>query len=63
MKRKHKANKVIPFINEKGEREKPSKENGIKYEMFIFDVYPYCKKLICLEVERKEGEISNIFIN
>ncbi len=51
----HIARKKIPHIDmETGEVIKPSKPNGMKLEMFVFDVFPYTKRFAVLEVERKE---------
>ena len=32
----------------------PSKENGFKFEIFIFDSYPFAESFSLLEVERDE---------
>jgi UDP-N-acetylglucosamine/UDP-N-acetylgalactosamine diphosphorylase len=37
----HKAVKKIPHINEKGEKVEPTEPNGVKFEMFIFDILGY----------------------
>jgi UDP-N-acetylglucosamine/UDP-N-acetylgalactosamine diphosphorylase len=37
----HKAVKKIPHINQDGERVQPDKPNGVKFEMFIFDILGY----------------------
>ncbi|WFD40620.1 uncharacterized protein MJAP1_003608 [Malassezia japonica] len=51
----HIARKKIPTIDlQTGERVKPDTPNGIKMELFIFDVFPFCDKLAIHEVERKE---------
>ncbi|KAI9604359.1 hypothetical protein H4Q26_003973 [Puccinia striiformis f. sp. tritici PST-130] len=51
----HIANKKIPHIDLKTkELIKPSKPNGIKLELFIFDVFPFVESLTLLEVDRKE---------
>lgn len=51
----HIARKKIPSIDlSSGERVKPSTPNGIKMELFIFDVFPFCADLVIHEVERKE---------
>lgn len=51
----HIARKKIPTIDlQTGERVKPDTPNGIKMELFIFDVFPFCNKLAIHEVERKE---------
>jgi len=50
----HVAKKKIPYIDEKGNEIKPEQVNGIKLEMFIFDVFPYAKKFVALEVLRED---------
>ena len=51
----HVARKKIPSIDlSTGERVKPSTPNGIKMELFIFDVFPFCSNLAIHEVERRE---------
>ncbi|KAK0465534.1 UDP-N-acetylglucosamine diphosphorylase [Desarmillaria tabescens] len=51
----HIARKKIPHVDiETGEIVKPSKVNGMKLEMFVFDVFPYTERFTVLEVERKE---------
>ncbi|EFA85224.1 UDP-N-acetylglucosamine pyrophosphorylase [Heterostelium album PN500] len=50
----HVATKKIPYANEQGIRTTPDAVNGWKMEMFIFDVFPYSKHMVCLEVKRDE---------
>ena len=51
----HIARKKIPSVDlTTGERVKPSTPNGIKMELFIFDVFPFCHDLAIHEVERRE---------
>lgn len=51
----HIARKKIPYVNlESGEIVKPTKPNGMKLEMFVFDVFPYTKRFSVLEVARNE---------
>ncbi|KAF9015698.1 UDP-N-acetylglucosamine diphosphorylase [Cyathus striatus] len=51
----HIARKKIPHVDlETGEFVKPSKPNGMKLEMFVFDVFPFTERFAVLEVERKE---------
>jgi len=51
----HIARKKIPHVDlESGESVKPSKPNGMKLEMFVFDVFPYTKRFSVLEVARNE---------
>ncbi|CAH1982778.1 unnamed protein product [Acanthoscelides obtectus] len=48
----HIAKKKVPYVNDKGIRVKPTEPNGIKIEKFIFDVFPYSRKFVTLEVPR-----------
>ncbi|KZT73338.1 UDP-N-acetylglucosamine diphosphorylase [Daedalea quercina L-15889] len=50
----HIARKKIPFVDEQGETIKPAKPNGMKLEMFVFDVFPFTKHFAVLEVARNE---------
>ncbi|KAF8971703.1 nucleotide-diphospho-sugar transferase [Flammula alnicola] len=51
----HIARKKIPHVDlESGESVKPSKPNGMKLEMFVFDVFPHTERFAVLEVERNE---------
>lgn len=51
----HIAHKKIPSVDLKtGEIVKPNKPNGMKLELFIFDVFPYTKNFAVLEVARSE---------
>jgi len=51
----HIARKKIPHIDlESGQSVKPSKPNGMKLELFVFDVFPFTERFAVLEVERKE---------
>ncbi|RIB21365.1 nucleotide-diphospho-sugar transferase [Gigaspora rosea] len=51
----HIANKKIKHIDIKtGELIAPSKPNGMKLELFVFDVFPFTERMAVLEVERKE---------
>ncbi len=50
----HIAKKKIKHINEKGEEITPEKENGIKFETFVFDALPDAQKTFSLEVKRSE---------
>ncbi|PWN49780.1 UDP-N-acetylglucosamine diphosphorylase [Violaceomyces palustris] len=51
----HIARKKIPTIDlSTGESVKPTTPNGMKLELFVFDVFPFCDKLAVHEVERKE---------
>ena len=51
----HVARKKIPALDlATGEKVKPSSPNGMKLELFIFDVFPYCDKLAIHEVKRSD---------
>ncbi|OJA19123.1 hypothetical protein AZE42_02152 [Rhizopogon vesiculosus] len=51
----HIARKKIPTVDLKtGEAVKPSKPNGMKLELFVFDVFPFTKRFVVLEVARNE---------
>lgn len=50
----HIARKKIPTLDAEGNSIKPSTPNGMKLELFIFDVFPYCKELTIHEVPRQE---------
>lgn len=48
----HVAKKKIPYVNEKGEKIKPTSPNGIKVEKFVFDSFPFSKNFLLWEVPR-----------
>lgn len=51
----HIARKKIAHVDtETGKVVKPAKPNGMKLEMFVFDVFPYTKRFAVLEVARNE---------
>lgn len=51
----HVARKKIPYVDAStGELVKPTKPNGLKLELFVFDVFPYTQSFAVLEVDRKE---------
>jgi UDP-N-acetylglucosamine/UDP-N-acetylgalactosamine diphosphorylase len=50
----HKAEKVVPYLDETGSVVTPDEKNGIKYETFVFDAIQYAEKTMALEVEREE---------
>jgi len=51
----HIARKKISHVDlESGEAVKPAKPNGMKLEMFVFDVFPYTERFSVLEVIRDE---------
>ncbi|KAG7099661.1 hypothetical protein E1B28_001487 [Marasmius oreades] len=51
----HIARKKIPHVDlETGQVVKPKAPNGMKLELFVFDVFPFTERFAVLEVERKE---------
>lgn len=51
----HVARKKIPFMDETGQAITPTSPNGIKLELFIFDVFPLTKKpMAIMQVARQE---------
>ncbi|WVR08857.1 hypothetical protein IAU60_005916 [Kwoniella sp. DSM 27419] len=51
----HIARKKIPTVDlSTGEAIKPSEPNGMKLELFVFDVFPFTNSLRVLEVDRAE---------
>lgn len=51
----HIARKKIPTVDlASGAPVKPEKPNGMKLELFVFDVFPFTETLAVLEVERSE---------
>ena len=39
----HRAEKKVPFVNDRGETIKPDRPNAIKLEQFVFDAIPLAK--------------------
>ncbi|CCM04463.1 uncharacterized protein FIBRA_06643 [Fibroporia radiculosa] len=50
----HIARKKIPYVDASAQTVKPSKPNGMKLEMFVFDVFPFTKHFAVLAVVRNE---------
>jgi UDP-N-acetylglucosamine/UDP-N-acetylgalactosamine diphosphorylase len=50
----HVAHKKIPHLDAAGRMVEPKKENGYKFEQFIFDVLPQARKVVFMEVARGE---------
>jgi len=50
----HVAHKKIAAVTPEGTTVKPSSNNGIKLEMFIFDVFQYAPDAVCFYVSREE---------
>jgi UDP-N-acetylglucosamine/UDP-N-acetylgalactosamine diphosphorylase len=50
----HVARKKVPYIDEKGNKIEPQRENALKFEMFIFDVLPMAERWTVVETTRSE---------
>ncbi|MFC1583958.1 UTP--glucose-1-phosphate uridylyltransferase [Fibrobacterota bacterium] len=50
----HKAHKKIKTIDASGELRTPDKPNGYKFELFMFDLFPYAESMAALMVDRSE---------
>lgn len=50
----HRAQKKVPFVDEKGAVVRPEEPNAIKLEMFVFDALPLARKSVILETLRSE---------
>ncbi|XP_064476607.1 UDP-N-acetylhexosamine pyrophosphorylase-like isoform X2 [Ornithodoros turicata] len=50
----HIAKKKVPHVNDGGETVRPEKPNGIKLEMFVFDVFEYADNFFVWEVLRED---------
>jgi UDP-N-acetylglucosamine/UDP-N-acetylgalactosamine diphosphorylase len=50
----HRAEKKVPYVDDKGNVVKPDKPNAIKLEQFVFDAIPLAKNAIVYETRREE---------
>ncbi len=50
----HRADKKVPFVNDRGELVTPSEPNAVKLESFIFDALPLAERTMVLEGAREE---------
>jgi UDP-N-acetylglucosamine/UDP-N-acetylgalactosamine diphosphorylase len=50
----HRAEKKVPFVNERGELVKPDKPNAVKLEQFVFDAIPLATNPLVFETDRSE---------
>src|SRR5947208_14751910 len=50
----HVARKKVPHVNAGGDLIKPSSPNGLKFEMFIFDILPRAERWTAVEIARAE---------
>jgi UDP-N-acetylglucosamine/UDP-N-acetylgalactosamine diphosphorylase len=50
----HRAEKKVPFVDDKGNEVKPDQPNAIKLEQFVFDAIPLAKNAIVFTTKRDE---------
>jgi len=50
----HVAHKKIKHISADGSQVSPSKPNGVKMELFVFDVFQHARKLVVFEGKRED---------
>ena len=50
----HRAEKKVPYVDEHGKEIKPTENNAIKLEQFVFDAIPLAKNAIVYETDRAE---------
>lgn len=48
----HRARKVVPHVDERGEEVQPERPNATKFEQFVFDALPRAERALVLETER-----------
>lgn len=48
------ADKIVPYVDERGERITPARPNAVKFEAFIFDALPLAGRPLLLEADRAE---------
>jgi UDP-N-acetylglucosamine/UDP-N-acetylgalactosamine diphosphorylase len=51
----HRAHKVAPLVNDRGEQVKPDRPNAIKFERFIFDLLPWAENAFVVEAIADEA--------
>jgi UDP-N-acetylglucosamine/UDP-N-acetylgalactosamine diphosphorylase len=50
----HRAEKKVPYVDERGNAIKPDKPNAVKLEQFVFDAIPLARNAIVYTTERAE---------
>jgi UDP-N-acetylglucosamine/UDP-N-acetylgalactosamine diphosphorylase len=50
----HRADKKVPYIDDRGEPVTPAEPNAVKLESFIFDALPLASRTMILEADREE---------
>lgn len=51
----HIARKAVPFVDDDGRRVVPREPNALKFERFIFDLFPLASRVVVHEVDPREG--------
>jgi len=51
----HLAHKAVPFVAGDGHRVTPREPNALKFERFIFDLFPLAARVVVHEVDPREG--------
>ena len=57
----HRAHKKVAHLGPSGERVEPNRPNAVKFERFIFDLMPWAKNALVVEVDPQEhfGPLKN----
>jgi UDP-N-acetylglucosamine/UDP-N-acetylgalactosamine diphosphorylase len=50
----HRAEKRVPFVDDRGQPVKPDKPNAVKLEQFVFDAIPLAKNALVYSTDRSE---------
>jgi UDP-N-acetylglucosamine/UDP-N-acetylgalactosamine diphosphorylase len=50
----HRADKKIPAIDAAGQPVKPTRANGVKFELFVFDALPFARNPLVIETRRAD---------
>jgi len=50
----HRAIKKVPCLDERGRLIRPTDDNAVKFEMFVFDALPLARKVLVVETDRRE---------
>lgn len=49
----HVARKVVPYVDERGQRVEPERPNACKFERFVFDLLPLAEHAVVVEADRQ----------
>jgi UDP-N-acetylglucosamine/UDP-N-acetylgalactosamine diphosphorylase len=55
----HRADKIVPHVDEHGALVKPARPNAVKMEMFVFDALGFAERVVTQEV-RRESEFAPV---